>query len=557
MSDPVSLFEGQDRALAQLMAAMDDGRRWVLLLGPEGVGKSTVLRRLRAELELTDADAAVCDGSSVLGPDGLVTLLRSQLHLAPRPAPRSLWGSRPLDDLLAHQRSRRRPLVVLVDDAHLLPAPSLVSLAELATKSSATDPAVFVVLAGAPALEQPALRAWSGVSSGRSAVTCRLAPLTAAEARQCVGWRIQSGTASDRSITPPSSPLGNDASTDAEPEAAEHLGFEAAPQRPLWGPVRVQAADTPDDQPARDQPPSGRRWGRAGLLAGAALFAGLLVYVGPSLVDFGSSLVGSSLVRSSLEWVAGAPEDPRSAPRSDSLGPARQDDPRRAATSRSIVPGQPGVQLVATLDRARPTAPTPPPARAAGPVTAPPSAQQVAALLAAARDGEAAELSRLLGSGVPANVGDASGFSSLMLAVVNGHLEAARVLLDGGAGVNAKNRGGITPVMLAVINEHPEVLKLLLARGADVNAQSGTGWTALTFAAWKGDPELARVLLDHGANATALDKQRWTPLDYAGWKTRSPSRPPEPTETGPATPADPAADQTSRMAAPTQPGAAR
>ncbi|HSE05629.1 MAG TPA: ankyrin repeat domain-containing protein [Methylomirabilota bacterium] len=552
MSDPIFLFEGQDRALAQLMTGMDDGGRWVLLLGPEGVGKSTVLRRLRAELELTDADAAVCDGSSILGPDGLVARLRSQLHLAPRPAPRSLWGSRPLEDLLAHQRARRKPLVVLVDDAHLLPAPSLVSLAELATKPSATDPAVFVVLAGAPALEQPAHRAWSGVSSGRSAVTCRLAPLTAAEARQCVEWRIQSDTASDRGITPPSSPLRNDASTDAESEAAEHLRFEAAPQRPRWGPVRVEPADTPDDQPALDQPPSGRRWRRAGLLAGAALLAGLLVYFGPSLVDF-----GRSLVRSSLEWVAGGPEGPRSAPQSDSLAPARQDEPRRAPTSRSIAPGQPGVQRVATLDRARPTAPTPPPARAPGPAPAPPSARQAAALLAAARDGQVADLRQLLGSGVPVNVRDASGSSSLMLAVINGHLEAARILLDGGAGVNAKNRGGITPVMLAVINEHPEVLKLLLERGADVNAQSGTGWTALTFAAWKGDPGLARLLLDHGANATARDKQQWKPLDYAGWKTRSPSRSPEPAETGPAAPDDPARDRTSRAAAPAEPGEAR
>ena len=84
---------------------------------------------------------------------------------------------------------------------------------------------------------------------------------------------------------------------------------------------------------------------------------------------------------------------------------------------------------------------------------------------------------RLLASGVPANVGDANGSTSLMLAVVNGHLQAARVLLDGGARVNAGNRGSITPVMLAVINEHPEVLKLLLERGADTEATSDHGFT--------------------------------------------------------------------------------
>ena len=582
--EPIFLAEGQDRALAQLMAGMDEGGRWVLLLGPEGIGKSTVLRRLLAELELADADAVLCDGSPVLGTDGLVALLRSQLHLPPRPAPRSLWGSRPLEDLLANQRARRKPLVVLVDDAHVLPRPSLMLLGELATRPSATDPAVFVVLAGAPALEQPALRAWGGVSGGRSAVTCRLGPFTEAEARQYVERRIHSGAGSslalsdaaiqrvvqhasgapgrinalcEQVLTQPSTRLGNHVSTDAVAKAAEHLGLEAAPPRALWGPVRAEPLDTPGDQPAWDQPPSRRGWRRAGLLTGAVLVAGLLIYFGPALV------------RSSLEWVAGGAEAPRSAPRSDSPGPARQDDPRRAATSRSsalgrgreasgtVAPGQPGVPRVATLDRAKPTAATPPPARAPRPVAVPPSPQQVAALLAAARDGQAADLSRLLASGVPANVGDANGFTSLMLAVVNGHLQAARVLLDGGARVNAGNRGSITPVMLAVINERPEVLKLLLERGADVNAQSGTGWTALTFAAWKGDPDLVRVLLDHGANATALDKQRWTPLDYAGWKTRSPSNSPEPTETGSAAPADPAGDRQSQVASPSQPGEAR
>jgi hypothetical protein len=531
--EPIVLAEGQDRALAQLMAGMDEGGRWVLLLGPDGTGKSTVLGRLLAELALTGADTVVCDGSPVLGPDGLVAMLRSQLHLAPRPSPRSLWGSRPLEELLANQRARRKPLVVVVDDAHVLPRPSLLLLAELAAKPARTDPAVFAVLAGAPELEQPALRAWDGLSGGRSAVMCRLRPFTAAEARQV--------------IRPPFPPLGDHGPADAVATATEQLSLEAAPPRSLWGPVRAEPLETPDDQPAWARLPSGPGWRRAGLLTAAALVAGLLLYF------------GAVLLRASLEWLAEGPE----APRSDSLGPARQDDPRRAATPRVIAPGrsgevsgavaprQPGVQRPATLERTRPTAPTPPPA-SARPVAPASSPQQVAALLAAARDGQVSDLSRLLAGGVPADVEDANGFSSLMLAVVNGHPQAARVLLDGGARINARTRGGITPVMLAVINERPAVLKLLLERGADVNAQSGTGWTALTFAAWKGDQDLVRMLLDHGANASALDKQRWTPLDYAGRKPRSPSNAPDPAQTGPAAPATRAEDRHSQVASPSR-----
>ncbi|MGH7374727.1 MAG: ankyrin repeat domain-containing protein [Candidatus Rokuibacteriota bacterium] len=582
---PIVPAEGQARALAQLMAGMDEGGRWVLVLGPEGIGKSTLLRRLLAELELTDADTVVCDGSEALGADGLVALLRSQLQLSPRPAPRSLWGSRPLEDLLANQRARRTPLVVVVDDAHVLSRPSLVLLAELAAKPAATDPAVFVVLAGSPALEQPALRAWGEAKGGRGAVMCRVTPLTAGEVRQYVERRMHAGAGAslalsdvaiqrivrhtsgvpglinalcDRVIAHPSSRLGNHVSADTVDEAAEHLGLQASPTRGLWGPVHAEPVDTQDDERAWDRPSSGRTWRRAGLLTGATLVAGLLIYLGPGLL------------RSSLDWLAVGPEAPPSAPGPEGLGPSRPDGPRRDAAPRSIPPGRgrgssgavapgrhAGEQWVAALDRADKATTAQRAARTPGPVAVSPSPQQVAALLAGARDGQVGDLNRLLTSGVPANVRDANGFTPLMLAVVSGHLPAARALLDGGALVNARNRGGITPVMLAVINEHREVLTLLLERGADVNVQSGTGWTALTFAAWKGDADLVRLLLDHRANPTALDKQRWTPLDYAARKARSRSTPPEGTEVGAAAPADPEGGGHSAAAFPSEPSEAR
>ena len=564
--EPIVPAEGQERALAQLIAGMDEGGRWVLVLGPEGSGKSTVLRRLLAELELTDADTVVCDGSEALGADGLVAVLRSQLQLPARPAPRSLWGSRPLEDLLANQRARGKPLVVLVDDAPVLPRPSLMLLAELAAKPAATDPPVFVVLAGSPALEQSALRAWGEAKGGRSAVTCRVMPLTADEVRQYVDRRMHAGAGAspalselaihrivqhtsgapglinalcDRVIAHPSSRLGNHVSADTVDEAAGHLGLQASPTRAAWGPVRPEPVDTQDDERAWDRPSSGRGWRRAGLLTGGALVAGLLIYLGPGLL------------KSSLDWLAVGPEAPPSAPGPKGLGPSRPDGPRRDAAPTSIPPGRgrgssgaiaPGrradEQRVAALDRADKATTAQRAARTPGPVAVSPSPQQVTALLAGARDGEVGDLSRLLASGVPANVRDANGFTPLMLAVVSGHLPAARALLDGGALVNARNRGGITPIMLAVINERPDVLTLLLERGADVNAQSGTGWTALTFAAWKGDADLVRLLLGQGANPTALDKQRWTPLDYAAGKARSGSTPPEGTEAGAAAPAD-------------------
>lgn len=539
-SEQVFLVEAQDRALAELMDGMDEGARWVLLLGAEGIGKSTVLRRLLAELELTEADTAICDASRTLGADGLLAMLRSRLQLS-GPAPRSLWGPRLLQDVLAHQRARGKPLVILVDEAHLLARPSFTLLAELAAKPEAADPAVFVVLAGTPALEQPALRAWREAGTGRSAATCRLGPLTHVEARQYVEQRLHSDAGSalapseaaierivkdtggvpglinalcERVSAHPSSRLGNPVSADTVKEAAGHLGLHAPSARRPRGPRHGEPSDALDDEPAGDRPPARRGWRRAALVAGAALMVSVLLYLGPALL------------RSAHDWLGVALEALRSAPEPAGSGESQQASLRRDAASTSTPRGAPGgPPRVATRARGEQSAATQRVATPSRPVVTPASREQVAALLAGARDGQVADLSRILASGVPANVADANGFTPLMLAVANGHLPAARALLDGGALVNARNRGGISPVMLAVINDRPEVLELLLKRGADVNAQSGTGWTALTFAAWKGDSDLVRMLLGHGANPAAMDKQRWTPLDYAASRPRSRSIP--------------------------------
>ncbi|HEX7214091.1 MAG TPA: ankyrin repeat domain-containing protein [Methylomirabilota bacterium] len=576
----VDSVESQQRALTELMAGIDAGGRWVLLLGSDGVGKSTVLRRLVAEVELADADVVACQGSEVAAGDQLVAVLQNRLELSP-PATRRLRRARPVQDLLVNQRARRRPLVVLIDDAHVLSRPSLAVLAELAAKPSASDPAVFVVLAGGPGLERPALRAWG--AGGRGVVTCRVAPLTVGEVRPYVERHMRSGiersvefseaaiqrifthtrgapglinALCERMITHPSFRLTDRVSADSVDEAAERLGLRTSPTRAAWGPVPEELAAMPEDR---------RSWGRstsrlavrgAALLAGAMLVAGLAIYVGPGLL------------RSLLDWVGPEPEAARSTQGPEGLGPSRQGSPRREAASTASSPGRgraaPGAgtpgrlaadQRSAKLEHVEKAAPIQRAERAPRPVA--PSSQQTAALLDGARHGQVAELSRLLASGVPANVPDANGFTPLMLAVVHGQLPAARALIDGGAQVNARNDGGITPVMLAVINERAEALELLLDRGADVNARSGTGWTALTFAAWKGDANLVRMLLNHGANPAAVDKQRWTPLDYAVSKPRSSSNPAEGTEAGSSAPADPGGGKHPEVTPSPEPSGAR
>src|SRR5262245_23390723 len=84
-SDRIFLYAGQRRALADLMAGMDEDARWALVLGPSGIGKSTILQVLLAELRLTDADVVVCDGTRLSEAEALASALRLQLRL-PEPA---------------------------------------------------------------------------------------------------------------------------------------------------------------------------------------------------------------------------------------------------------------------------------------------------------------------------------------------------------------------------------------------------------------------------------------------------------------------------------------
>ena len=184
-SDRIFLYTGQRRALADLMAGMDEDARWALVLGPTGIGKSTILQVLLTELRLTDADVVVCDGSRVSEAEALATGLRVQLRL-PEAARKRLGQGRPGADIVASREASARPLALLVDDAQALSPGSLKLLGELAAANSPEGAGVCVVLIGTPSLEEPALRAAGTVKH----IRCRIAPLSASEVRQYVERRL-------------------------------------------------------------------------------------------------------------------------------------------------------------------------------------------------------------------------------------------------------------------------------------------------------------------------------------------------------------------------------
>ncbi|KAA8493224.1 Ankyrin repeat domain-containing protein 50 [Porphyridium purpureum] len=172
---------------------------------------------------------------------------------------------------------------------------------------------------------------------------------------------------------------------------------------------------------------------------------------------------------------------------------------------------------------------------------------------AAARQGDADELVRLLHLGAPVDETDDDGKTALMFASEEGHVDCVRRLIERRADVNAADRHGHTPLMRAAHYGHVECLTLLLeqdassnveglegdtplmcairsekdacacvdaliSHGVDVNYRSSvSGASALVVAAMCGAESCLRVLLKCNADVDATDCLGRTALMYASW----------------------------------------
>ncbi|CAM4005441.1 ankyrin repeat domain-containing protein [Kibdelosporangium persicum] len=86
---------------------------------------------------------------------------------------------------------------------------------------------------------------------------------------------------------------------------------------------------------------------------------------------------------------------------------------------------------------------------------------------AAARAGNADELSALVKGGVPVDLRTAAGDSLIMLAAYHGHAEAVSTLVKLGADADSPNDHGQTPLAGAVFKASDDVVRALLDGGAD------------------------------------------------------------------------------------------
>lgn len=129
-----------------------------------------------------------------------------------------------------------------------------------------------------------------------------------------------------------------------------------------------------------------------------------------------------------------------------------------------------------------------------------------AELIQAVKNGNSAEVRRILESGTDPDSQDQGGLTALIYAISLDNIELVRVLLNAGADAERPVRDGVTPLMIAAHNGSIQICNLLVESWASVNAPDPkTGGTPLMFAILQGHQDTAGFLIESGADLEARD----------------------------------------------------
>lgn len=146
----------------------------------------------------------------------------------------------------------------------------------------------------------------------------------------------------------------------------------------------------------------------------------------------------------------------------------------------------------------------------------PPSAPEKAGyrgLFAAAAEGDAREIARLIAQGADVNIRDGHRRTALHVAAHGGHKDAVRALVQGGADPNALDARRYDIVTIAAVRDDEDMVRLAISLGSDPKAiTSPYDGTALIAAAHLGHDGVVRALVDAGAPLDHVNNLRWTAL---------------------------------------------
>ena len=175
-------------ALAALHYGVVERKGFVSLIGEAGTGKTTLLRRLLAEIPRDTRSVLVINPA--IGFEDMLRFILSDLGRPPAPGSTKLDMLEALNVELLDSLARGGNVVVLIDEAQDLTIPVLEELRLLSNLETAKEKILQLVLAGQPELDAILARKEIRQLRQRISVRARLRPLARKEVEAYVGARI-------------------------------------------------------------------------------------------------------------------------------------------------------------------------------------------------------------------------------------------------------------------------------------------------------------------------------------------------------------------------------
>jgi general secretion pathway protein A len=189
-------------ALAQLRYGINERKGFVSLIGEAGTGKTTLLRRLLAELGHDVRTVLILNPAVDF--DELLVFILTDLGHTPAPGTPKLQLLQMLNADLLDTLARGGNVVVLIDEAQDLSIQVLEELRLLSNLETAKEKILQLVLAGQPELDEMLARPELRQLRQRIAVPARLRPLGRGEVAAYVAARISAAGGDARGLFTPS-----------------------------------------------------------------------------------------------------------------------------------------------------------------------------------------------------------------------------------------------------------------------------------------------------------------------------------------------------------------
>jgi general secretion pathway protein A len=185
--------------LASLRYGIETGKGLIVITGEVGTGKTTILRSMLDSLDRSILAAYIFN--PLLSTAEFFTLLTNEFRL--RPQASKAETLRMLGSLLVSRHTNGQRTLLVIDEAHLLPANLLEEVRLLSNFETNSDKLLQIVLCGQPELKDVLAQTEMRHFRQRVSLRCTIKPLTARETADYIGWRLRIVGARDPGIFEP------------------------------------------------------------------------------------------------------------------------------------------------------------------------------------------------------------------------------------------------------------------------------------------------------------------------------------------------------------------